>query len=127
MSITKPTTGVLVGWGLLLGACCALARDWPQWRGPGRNNTADFTAAASSPLIADGKCIAYLGGQVKGAMTAFDLANGTAKWTWTGEPPSYGSPALLTVEGTPQIVTLTEYSLVGIGLADGKLLWKVPF
>jgi len=58
---------------------------------------------------------------------AFDLANGEVKWEWTGDAPEYASPALLSVEGTKQIVTLTEKRVVGVGLADGKLLWQVPF
>ena len=33
----------------------------------------------------------------------------------------------MTVDGTKALVTLTERSLVGIGVADGKLLWQVPF
>jgi outer membrane protein assembly factor BamB len=83
--------------------------------------------AASSPIIVEGKCIAYLGGQGKGELSAFDLATGEEKWKWIGEGPAYGSPVLLTVDGTKQVVTLTEKSLVGIGAADGKLLWQAPF
>jgi outer membrane protein assembly factor BamB len=60
-------------------------------------------------------------------ISPYDLATGEAAWTWTGEGPAYGSPVLLTVAGTKQLVTLTQRSLVGIGLADGKLLWQVPF
>jgi outer membrane protein assembly factor BamB len=71
--------------------------------------------------------IAHLGGQGKGAIIAFDLASGEEKWRWTGEGPEYASPALLTVEGTKQIATLAEKSVVGIGVADGKLLWQIPF
>ena len=33
----------------------------------------------------------------------------------------------MTVDGVKQIVTLTEKSVVGVALADGKLLWQVPF
>jgi outer membrane protein assembly factor BamB len=33
----------------------------------------------------------------------------------------------MTVEGTRQIVTLTEKSIIGVEAADGKLLWKLPF
>jgi len=33
----------------------------------------------------------------------------------------------MTVAGTKQIVTPTDKSLVGVGVADGKLLWSVPF
>jgi outer membrane protein assembly factor BamB len=82
---------------------------------------------ASSPLITEGKCIAYLGGRDKGEVVALDLASGEEKWKWVGEGPSYGSPNLLTVDGVKQVVTPTLKSLVGIGLADGKLLWQVPF
>jgi outer membrane protein assembly factor BamB len=82
---------------------------------------------AMSPIIVDGMVIAHLGGQGNGAVISYDLNTGDQKWQWTGEGPEYASPALLTVEGTKQIVTLAEKSVVGIGLADGKLLWQLPF
>ncbi|NQT52407.1 PQQ-like beta-propeller repeat protein [bacterium] len=82
---------------------------------------------AMSPIIVDGLAIAHLGGESKGAIIAYDLANGDEKWRWDGEGPEYASPALLTVDGTKQIVTLTEKSLVGVGVSDGKLLWQLPF
>jgi len=81
---------------------------------------------AMSPIIVDGKVIAHLGGQGNGAIIAYDLAGGQEKWRWGEEGPDYGSPALLTVAGTKQIVTPTEKSIVGISVADGKLLWQVP-
>jgi outer membrane protein assembly factor BamB len=80
-----------------------------------------------SPIIVDGMAIAHLGGQGNGAIIAYDLATGSEKWRWGEEGPDYGSPALLTAAGTRQIVTLTEKSIVGIGVADGKLLWQLPF
>ncbi len=83
--------------------------------------------AAFSPIIVDGMVIAHLGGSGSGAIIALDLTTGDEKWRWAGEGPDYGSPALLTVGGVKQIATPTEKSLVGIGLADGKLLWQVPF
>ncbi|UCE41664.1 MAG: PQQ-like beta-propeller repeat protein [Candidatus Aminicenantes bacterium] len=82
---------------------------------------------AMSPIIVDGMAIAHLGGQDNGAVIGYDLTTGDEKWRWADEGPEYASPALLTVEGTKQIVTLTEKSVVGIGLADGKLLWQLPF
>ena len=82
---------------------------------------------ATSPIIVDGMAVAHLGGKENGAIIAFDLATGDQKWQWTVEGPDYASPVLLTVEGTKQIVTLTEKSIVGVGLADGKLLWQLPF
>ena len=80
-----------------------------------------------SPIIADGLAIAHAGGKGKGAIIAYDLATGDEKWKWAGEAPQYASPALMTVGGTKQIVTLTEKSVVGLGLADGRLLWQIPF
>jgi len=81
---------------------------------------------AMSPIIVDGMVIAHPGGQGNGAIIAYDLATGNEKWRWADEGPDYGSPALLTVAGTKQIATPTEKSVVGIGVADGKLLWQLP-
>lgn len=82
---------------------------------------------ASSPLITDGMGIVHVGGPGNGAIIAFDLATGDEKWRWGGEGPDYGSPVLMTADGVKQVVTLTEKSVVGVGAADGKLLWQIPF
>jgi len=82
---------------------------------------------AMSPIIVDGMAIAHLGGKGNGAIIAYNLASGNEKWRWADEGPEYASPVLLTVGGTKQIVTLAEKSIVGIGVADGKLLWQLPF
>ena len=34
---------------------------------------------------------------------------------------------LMTVDGTRQVVILTEKQLLGLGLTDGDLLWELPF
>ena len=80
-----------------------------------------------SPMIVGKLAVAHVGGRGKGAIIAFDLAGGEEKWRWAGEAPEYASPAAMTAGGTKQIVTLTEKSVVGIGAADGKLLWQVAF
>ena len=82
---------------------------------------------AMSPMIVDGTAIAHLGAKGNGAIIAYDLASGDERWRWDVEGPEYASPALLTVAGTKQVVTLTEKSIVGVGLSDGKLLWQLPF
>jgi outer membrane protein assembly factor BamB len=83
--------------------------------------------AASSPLVTDGLCVVHTGSDSSGALTAFDLASGEPKWKWSSDGASYGSPVVMTVEDVKQIVVLTERNLVGVSLADGKLLWKVAF
>ncbi|HNY28177.1 MAG TPA: PQQ-binding-like beta-propeller repeat protein [Candidatus Sumerlaeota bacterium] len=80
-----------------------------------------------SPLIVDGLVIAHLGKEGQGALIAFELASGDVKWKWEAEGPGYASPVLMTVDGVKQIVTLTEKSVAGVALADGKLLWQIPF
>jgi outer membrane protein assembly factor BamB len=101
------------------------------WRKDTKEWPGFYTSA--SPIIVDGKCIMHIGkdggrnGPGKGAIIAYDLANGDEKWKWEGEGPGYASPVLLTVDGTKQFVTLTEKGVVGVGVADGKLLWQVPF
>jgi outer membrane protein assembly factor BamB len=82
---------------------------------------------SSSPVITDGLCIAQLGGESTGGIVAYDLATGDQKWRWTADGTAYASPVLLTVGGTKMIVTLTAGKIVGIGVADGKLLWEAPF
>jgi outer membrane protein assembly factor BamB len=80
---------------------------------------------AMSPIVVDGTCIAHLGGKDKAAVIAFDLAGGSPKWRWDGDGPAYASPVLMTVEGTKQMVAQTDRNVVGLEVADGKLLWKV--
>src|SRR6266568_2401571 len=41
---------VLAAYAVLTGAVCALAQDWPQWRGPNRDNkVTGFTAPTTWP------------------------------------------------------------------------------
>jgi outer membrane protein assembly factor BamB len=75
---------------------------------------------SNSPLIVDGKCVVYAGG-----LTAFDLASGKVLWDWSGARAPYGSPVLMTADGIKQVVSPADGALVGVGLADGKLLWEV--
>jgi len=84
-----------------------------------------FTSA--SPLIADQVCIAQLGGERQGGMVVYDLTTGDQKWKWTADGTAYASPALLTVGETQMVVALTAQKIVGLALADGKLLWELPF
>jgi len=80
-----------------------------------------------SPIIVDGMAIEHSGGAGNGALIAYDLGSGGEKWRWGAEGPEYASPVVMTAGGTKQIVTLTEKNIVGIGAADGKLLWQLPF
>jgi outer membrane protein assembly factor BamB len=80
-----------------------------------------------SPLVSDGLVVAQLGNAANGGIFAYDLATGEQKWKWSGEGQGYASPSLLTVDGGKQIVAETDKNIVGLGQADGKLLWQIPW
>ena len=107
-------------------SCLSAADGKVLWRKDDLAKGVPQFSTGMSPIIADGMAIAHLGGKENGVLVALDLATGSPKWKWTGEGPAYDSPVLATLEGTKQLVLLTEKSLVGIGAADGKLLWQVP-
>ena len=82
---------------------------------------------ASSPLIVGNLVIAQIGSEEKGATTAYDLATGEPKWKWSDDGSAYSSPVVLTIGGAKTIAAVSSKRLVGLGLADGKLLWDAPF
>jgi outer membrane protein assembly factor BamB len=80
-----------------------------------------------SPVIDRGLCIVHVGGHNNGALTAFDERTGEVKWAWTGDGPAYGSPIVVDLAGTRQVITTTQDNLVGVSATTGELLWKRPF
>jgi len=96
------------------------------WRKEDLIPTVTDSWTAMSPLIIDGLCIVSAGKKDTGIVVAYDLLTGNEKWKWNGEGPSSSSPSLMTVDKTKQVVLFTEKNLMGLALADGKLLWQVP-
>ncbi|MBY0494866.1 MAG: PQQ-like beta-propeller repeat protein [Cyanobacteria bacterium] len=82
---------------------------------------------AMSPIVDRGLVIVHVGGHNDGALTAFDARTGAIKWAWTGDGPAYGSPIIVELGGTRQVITTTQENLVGVSTANGELLWKRPF
>lgn len=80
-----------------------------------------------SPVIDRGLCIVHVGGHNNGALTAFDERTGEVKWAWSGDGPAYGSPIIVDLAGTRQVITTTQDNLVGVSATTGELLWKRPF
>ncbi len=111
-------------------SCVDAATGKVLWR---KQSAADYMdtpyqfESSMSPLVVDGQCIAYIGGKGQGALIAFDLASGQAKWKYTGDAPAPSSPVLMTVDGVRQVVTINEKQVIGVSLADQTLLWQVPF
>ena len=113
------TTGIL--------SCYDAATGKMLWRKDDFKGSVPRFHVASSPIVADGLCVAQLGGAGKGEIVAYDLATGEERWKANGDSPGYASPVLLTVDGTKAIVAETDQSIVAVGVADGKEVWKTPY
>ena len=83
--------------------------------------------ASMSPIVEAENVIAHVGGNGSGAIIAFSRADGSERWTWTGDGPAYASPVIATFAGTRHLITQTQRHIVGISPGDGKELWRVPF
>jgi outer membrane protein assembly factor BamB len=97
------------------------------WQKPGTGVPPMFTTHAFSPLVDRGAVIFHVGGHNQGALMAFDVNTGEVKWRWDGDGPGYGSPIVANLEGTRQIITLTQRKLVGVDAGTGTLLWERPY
>ena len=86
-----------------------------------------YYGTSLSPLLSGGSVVVYAGGPGDGALVALDAASGEERWRLDGEGPPYGSPVVLDVDGTSQIVTFTQNRLIGVDPASGRLLWAEPF
>ena len=82
---------------------------------------------AMSPVVDGDVMIVHIGGQDDGALTAFEVATGEVRWSWDGDGPAYGSPIVVELGGTRQVVTFTQENMVGVALDTGALLWRRPF
>jgi outer membrane protein assembly factor BamB len=97
------------------------------WQKPGTTPVPLYTTHAFSPVVDRGLVIFHVGGDDAGALTAYDVNTGDAKWSWKGDGPGYGSPVVVDIEGTRQIITITQGKLVGVDASNGMLLWERPF
>jgi outer membrane protein assembly factor BamB len=91
-----------------------------------KSNSPDF-GTAMSPVVDKGLVIAHVGGSDSGALIAFDAETGTEKWSWKNDGPGYASPIVVELAGTRQVVTQSQQNIIGINLANGELLWQIPF
>ena len=97
------------------------------WQKPGVSPQPMFTTHAFSPLVDRGLVFCHVGGHDQGALTAFDVKTGDVRWHWDGDGPGYGSPIVVEIDGTRQIVTLTQRKLISVEAATGNLLWERPY
>src|SRR5206468_3568553 len=116
------SNGVLLSIGMT-GVVTALdaATGKQLWQKPGSTPVPLYTTHAFSPLVDRGVAIFHVGGHDKGALTAFDVATGAVKWSWTGDGPGYGSPIVAELGGVRQVITITQAKVVGVDISNGAL------
>ena len=119
---TLGISGILTCWDAATGAL-----KWRKDFSKLYKSTSPLYGTATSPIVDNGLLIAHVGGHDDGALTAFDDATGDVRWRWTGDGPAYASPIIVTLGGERQVVTETQNNIVGISVANGQLLWKIPF
>jgi outer membrane protein assembly factor BamB len=75
---------------------------------------------AGSPLVVDDLVIVAASGR----LAAYDVANGTPRWSAKTDGSGYSSPQLETIDGVAQILLLNSSGAASVAPADGKVLWK---
>ncbi len=93
------------------------------------NNAAEDTGIklpgwgfASSPLVVGDVVIVAIGGQ----LIAYDLASGDHRWSGPDGGGGYSSPHLMTIDGIPQVVLMSDAGASSFEPSDGALLWDYP-
>ena len=75
---------------------------------------------AASPLVVGDMLVTAASGR----LAAYDLANGTLRWTQKTVGGGYSSPQVATLDGVQQILMASGGGLTSVGL-DGAVLWNV--
>ena len=74
---------------------------------------------AGSPIVVGDLLVVAASGR----LVAYDLANGTPRWTRQTSGGGYSSPHPATLAGVPQILLLNGSGITSVGL-DGGILWE---
>jgi outer membrane protein assembly factor BamB len=83
-------------------------------------------AVSGSPLIVDDKVIVQPGGS-GASIVAYNKLSGETVWKSLSDTQSYTSPAVVTLLGRRQILTVSGDRLMGLAIEDGSLLWEFPW
>jgi outer membrane protein assembly factor BamB len=105
-------------------ACFDVATGKLLWRNEEFKGAIPRFFTGMSPLVSSGTCFAHLGGPTDGQFVAYDMATGSIKWKTAGEGPTYASPALLSADGSKQVVFQTLTKLISLNATDGAQLWE---
>ena len=77
-----------------------------------------------SPLVFGHLVVVSLGDAAEPSLAAYDKRTGQPAWQAGHDKPSYASPALATLAGREQILSVNAASVSGHDPADGRQLWQ---
>jgi outer membrane protein assembly factor BamB len=119
--------------------CFNAANGSPVWN---VNYTKDFSAVmigekgsaagasrhgnAASPVIDGDKLYATVGGTNGEGVVCFQKATGKIIWKSQNDEAAYAAPIIAIVLGQRQLIDFSANGLIGLDLADGRLLWRTP-
>lgn len=82
---------------------------------------------ACSPLVVGDVVVVTPGANNGGGVVAYRAADGRLAWKTGRDTAGYSSPALLKIDGRPQLVAFTGKAAVGLNPESGKTLWRFPY
>jgi len=85
--------------------------------------------AFAENVIVDGGKVLCMPGGPKGRIVALDKRTGVTLWANTEieHSAAYCSGVVVTHDGVRQLITMTQRSVVGVDVEDGRLVWSAPF
>jgi outer membrane protein assembly factor BamB len=119
---TLGTTAILSAWNASNGTLV-----WRKDFSSRVDTSKLFCGSAMSPIRTKHGIIVHVGDDRGGTIAALDPATGKELWTRSVQGPGYASPIEVSLHGTPQIVTMTTRSVIGVAIASGQVLWEFPF
>jgi outer membrane protein assembly factor BamB len=86
----------------------------------------NFGWGFSWSALVDGDQLVLTPGGPKGLFAAVDRKKGAVLWRSKGntEQASYTTPAIATIAGVKQYITVTQKGIVSVSAKDGAVLWK---
>lgn len=79
---------------------------------------------ASSPLVVEDRLYIFTGGSTGKSLIAYDRYTGDILWTNGPDTTGYSSPHYARIQGSPQVLMVSNYGIQSFNIADGTLLWE---
>lgn len=79
---------------------------------------------SGSPLVVDDLVVILPGASGGKSVVAYDRLTGEPRWSVLNDRQAYVSPALIAPADGRQLLVVAARRTVGLGLADGQLLWE---